>query len=221
MIFLRVLGAALLAAVWCPAEDVQIAFRYDENHVLFYAAKRRDPATFSMADVEKINEKGPVADYGAGGYFLPLTEDRLRIFEAGPANDEESAGDIPRLRSTFTVFLGGADKVRVTAERYVEQWGIENPVVRVDVIARTVADGNELFHKAQASAFLLSKKDRLSLPTATAQSVCANCQHAVLNRFPLEGELILEQWEAGWAVTLYRRTATGLRGTKVSYLYAD
>ncbi len=105
MNFLRLLGMALLATVWCPAQDVRIAFRYDGNHVLFYAAKRRDPATFSMADVAKVNEKGPVVDYGSGGYLLPLTENRLRAFEAGPVKDEESTGDVPRLRSTFTVFL--------------------------------------------------------------------------------------------------------------------
>ena len=221
MMFPRVFGIALVAAAWCSAQNVQIAFRYDPDHVLFYAAKRRDPATFSMADIGKLSEKEPVADYGAGGYFLPLTEDRLRTFKASPAEDEDSSGNIPPLQSTFTVFLGGADEIRVTAERYIEQWGMENPIVRVGVIAHIAPNESGLFHKIQASAFLLSKNDRLALPAALGQTVCSNCKHTVLNCFPSGGELILEQWEVGWAVTLYRQTASGLRSTKVSYGYAD
>ena len=212
---------ALLAIVWCPAQNLQIAFRYDENHVLFYAATRYDPATFSMADIEELKEKGPVADYGSGGYFLPLTENRLRTFKDWPASEEESC-DIPPLQSTFTVFLGGSDKIRVTAERYIEQWGMGNPVIRVGVIARIAPNESRIFHKAQTSAFLISKKGQVSLPTAiTQKSVCTDCKRTSLNRFLPAGELILEQWDAGWTVTLYRRTANGIRGTKVSYGYAD
>ena len=63
---------------------------------------------------------------------------------------------------------------------------------------------------------------RLKQPSyANEKSASSNCRHTVLNRFLPEAELILERWDAGWTVTLYRRTANGLRSTRIFYTYAD
>ena len=218
---------AFLVALCCAtcglAQGLRVGFRYDREHVLFYVGKMRDPEQFSMEDLEKLQTKQPVAEYGGGGYLLPLTTERLRTLSpvTSPGYEEEAAVDVPALGERLTVWLGGEAKLQATAEQYVEQWGMENPIVRVGILARVSLRDAAGFERVHPSAFLIGAEREVALPSTTSVGPCAGCQKTVLNWFPGLGELLLEQWEAGWSVRLYRSTADGWRGTKVLYDYRD
>ena len=195
------------------AQDFRVGLRYDRAHVLFYVSTMRD----SGGRNERALPGNDLVEYGGGGYLLPLSKEHLQKL----TRLNGSAAGVPELGKTFTVLLGGDAKVRVTAEQYVEQWGMENPDVRVGILARIPRADEARFGQASASAFLIQTAPGGSLPATTNSRLCSTCEKKVLNRFSGVGELVLEKYELGWSVTLYRETLTGLRGTLVVYDYRD
>src|SRR5438309_555869 len=95
-------GSGILAF---QRDGLWVAFRYDENRVLFYADKLRDPV---RQDYSR-SLKAPVARHGAGGYLLPLTAERLRTFRAlePRAGTEGATGSViaPSIGQQLTLML--------------------------------------------------------------------------------------------------------------------
>jgi hypothetical protein len=182
-------------------DGLWVAFRYDETRVLFYIDRLQDPV---IQDYSKAM-KSPAARYGAGGYLLPLTAERLRTFRdtAPPSRTRAAQG-------SATLAPG----------QYVEQWGSENPIVAVGVLARVPAVDLERFRDARSSYFLIATVSR-PMPGASGAAEPIRGTTQVLNQFDGLGELVLRVAEAGWSVTLFTRQDGSLRPTDVRYFYGD
>jgi hypothetical protein len=215
-VFLLFPGSRILAL---QQDGLWVAFRYDEARVLFYGDRLQDPV---RQDYSKPM-KSPAARYGAGGYLLPLTAERLQTFRdtAPPPRTAATPGSAaPALGQRLTLMLGGGTKITATVEEYVEQWGSENPVVAIGALARIPAADLARFRDAKSSYFLIAAASRPMPPAVRAdESIGGTTQ--VLNQFDGLGELILTVGEAGWSVTLFSRQDGSSRPTGVRYFYGD
>ncbi len=218
---LRAIALAVLFAACCSAQNLWIGFRYDSTHVLFYVKKLRDPAWFNQDQLKQLRVPDPAPEYGRGGYLLPLTKERLASFTPAPAGfNSRETGNIPALGTKLIVFLGGTRTVEAIADRYVEQWGIENPIVRVGILTR-VDSASVSLSNTISRAYLVSTTDHPELPPSVKESDCPKCTKHLLNTFTGIGSLFLQKGEAGWSVTLFSREKAGLVPTELSYAYGD
>jgi hypothetical protein len=218
---LRVIALTIFFGACCSAQNLWIGFRYDSTHVLFYARKLRDPGWFNTDQLKQLRVPDPAPEYGRGGSLLPLTKERLASFTPAPAGfNSRETGNVPALGTKLIVFLGRAQTAEAVADRYVEQWGIENPIVRVGILARIDSTSVALTHTV-SRAYLVSNTEHPEPPPTIKEADCTSCTKHLLNSFTGIGSLFLQKGESSWIVTLFRGEKTGLVSTELSYAYGD
>jgi len=131
---MKLVGAYLLASwmigqalslVAGPQRDIWVAFRYDAGRVIFYTERLIDPVNQRVDNALPP----PVPPDSGGGYLLPLTPERLATFRPDP--EPQGCGERVQLHQNYSLWLDGTSVVEATPEVYVEQWGSENPIVRI------------------------------------------------------------------------------------------
>jgi hypothetical protein len=204
--------------VHAQQDALWVAFRYDEKRVLFYFARKVDPVGQDYSNPLKP----PAARYGAGGYLLPLTPQRLKTFSDAPS--WPAPGDssvVPAIGRQLTLLLGGKTSIPATVEQYVEQWGSENPVVAVGALA-TVPDANRSAFKAtEAAYFLVGTASQPAPRRVVPQNATLPSGSQLLNQFDRLGDLVVNAGEFGWCVTLAVDQKGVRHRTPVAYCYGD
>lgn len=183
-----------------PQRDIWVAFRYDDNRVIFYTERMVDP--FNHKAVQLLPPPKP--PYSGGGSLFPLTPERLAAFET------DTGGERVQLNQKYTLWLDGKNTVEATTEAYAEQWGTEYPIVRVAVLAR-------VSRPFKGDYFLISRERNPTPPPAT-NLMPLRTSRKIVGSFGALGNLMVDKREAGWIVSLL--TTSGQR-TNVEYHYGD
>jgi hypothetical protein len=197
-----------------------VAFRYDADRVLFYVERLVDPVRQDYSRPLKP----PVARYGAGGYLLPLSPDRLKTLRPSApsttATPYAGPNRVPAIGTELRLRLGGDVEVAARVEAYVEQWGSENPTVNVAAIAKVGAGGLAAFHAASSAYFLIDMDGRAAVGDGMRSGADWK-RSEILNRFGQRGQLSVHIAEAGWCVILSVPRNGSLRPSTVEYCYGD
>lgn len=201
LVLLTLLALPVVFAQTAPQRDIWVAFRYDADRVIFYTERLIDPVVQQTVNALLA----PMAEYGGGGYLLPLTPERLATFQP------HAGGERVQLNEKYTLWLDGENVVEATTEAYVEQWGSENPVVRVAVIARVA-------RPFKGDYFLISRERSPRRPFAGTDRTPLRASRNIVGSFGPIGNLAIDRGEYGWIVALV--TTSGGR-TNVEYSYGD
>ncbi|MEP6960585.1 MAG: hypothetical protein ABI995_00800 [Acidobacteriota bacterium] len=182
-----------------PQHDVWVAFRFDSDRVLFYTERLVDPMRQQTTLEQATGRSGPHVPtrYGGGGYLLPLTAERLATFQ--PDNEPSGGGERVSLGQTYTLWLGAAATIQARTEEYLEQWGSENPIVRVAVLARVSAPDLPAF-RAAPDFFLISRVSKPKPPEKTNLRTFRGTLKTA-NRFTGMGRLVMLGGESGFGVS--------------------
>lgn len=177
----------------------------------------KDPTGFSNEHLERGHLSQPLARWGGGGYLMPVNLDRLAIIErVGGTNPLEDL----HVGDKLAARLDRRHSVNVVIERFVEQWGGENPVVQIGVIAQIEASDLPLFLAAKSDYFLAYYGFHPQVPnTAVSNPVVG--PRRVLNDFGRLGKLVPIRGDDGWNIALWREISGELRPTSVMYAYGD
>lgn len=187
-----------------PQRDVWVAFRYDSDRVIFYTERLVDPVNQDYSNALPA----PKARYSGGGYLLPLRPDRLTTFQPSP--EPFGGGERVQLNQRYTLWLDGKNAVEATTEDYLEQWGTENPIVRVAVLARV--------SRAFKGDYFLISRERKPKPPAAAGLRPMRPSRKIVGRFGALGNVATDASQFGWIISLL--TTSGKR-TNVEYSYGD
>lgn len=186
-----------------PQRDVWVAFRYDSDRVIFYTERLVDPENPKV--IKPLPP--PVARYG-GVHLISLTPEQLATFQ--PSDEFQGGGERVQLHQKYTLWLDGKNTVEATTESYAEEWGTENPIVRVAVLARVAGS-------FKGNYFLISR-ERKPKPPAAAGLRPMRPSRKIVGRFGALGNLATDASQFGWTVSLL--TPSGKR-TNVEYSYGD
>ncbi|MEO8481322.1 MAG: hypothetical protein ABI634_03880 [Acidobacteriota bacterium] len=221
IVTMLVAGAlAVPSAVTRQQTGLWVAFRYDADRVLFYVDRLIDPVT--QDDSRPL--KPPVARYGAGGYLLSLSPERLSTFRPPEPSTPDTArpgpNHVPAIGTELRLMLGGDVEVPAVVETYVEQWGSENPTVRVAAMARVRAGALVTFRAAPSAYFLIGAYSPLAVGVGIRRGVEWK-RSEILNRLGPRGVLTVHVAKAGWCVSLDVLRNGTMRPSAVEYCYGD
>lgn len=208
---MKLLAAMLIASLMSaqtpqlyagPQRDVWVAFRYDRDRVIFYTERLVDPESPKVINTLP----SPVARYG-GVHLISLTPEQLATFQPSP--EFQGGGERVQLNQKYTLWLDGKNTIEATTESYAEEWGTENPIVRIAILAR-------VSRTFKGNYFLISRERNPTPPPATTLPL--HRSRTILASFGALGKLAAYQFELGWTVSLL--TPSGKR-TNVEYSYGD
>ncbi len=200
-----------------------LGFRYNDQEVLVYTDQMRDSAEHRMDEVDRLHLPDPRAKWGGGGNLLPLTAERLSHFDALVPGKGSVTASVNK-GTRMSVQVSADETIEGTVDRLVEQWGMDNLVVRVGFLLKIRPEQMAAFQSITSDYFLVSVGPMRDVPVLRAANTTATLlqgTRVVLNDLGSRGQIVVVSAEKGWEVALWRKTGGGLQRTEATYYYGD
>ncbi len=194
-----------------------IAFRYSSTEVLLYAGWATDTAGFTASDLSGGQISQPTAQWGGGGYLMPLDSNRFSALRLERPGEEAILHEFSP-GAALTVRLGPKQKVSAVVEHLVEQWGGANPEVQVGVLARVKTEDLAKF-RSNGSGYFLAYRGKSPAISTTPRRQEIVGRRCVLNDLGETGEIIVVKGDDGWNVALWRHFGDKFLPTNIAYSY--